>query len=155
MRALLAGRLEQALKPVLNPLVAVSQRHFHARVAGLVAPVARERHNPHASRRGIELRKQGAGRRDLAGQHAVARVGVLDDLFDEAVRVILKSRRGSASLLQRALGIGYTRASRLIDIMTAEGIVGEHKGSKAREVLLSLEDWEENQATIQGQGSNQ
>jgi S-DNA-T family DNA segregation ATPase FtsK/SpoIIIE len=66
-----------------------------------------------------------------------------DDMWDEAVRVILKSRRGSASLLQRALGIGYTRASRLIDIMTSEGIVGEYKGSKAREVLISLEDWEE------------
>ncbi len=66
-----------------------------------------------------------------------------DAMWDEAVRVILKSRRGSASLLQRALGIGYTRASRLIDLMTAEGIVGEHKGSKAREVLMSLEDWEE------------
>ena len=66
-----------------------------------------------------------------------------DDMWDEAVRVILKSRRGSASLLQRALGIGYTRASRLIDIMTSEGIVGEYKGSKAREVLMSLEDWEE------------
>jgi S-DNA-T family DNA segregation ATPase FtsK/SpoIIIE len=66
-----------------------------------------------------------------------------DDLWDEAVRVILKSRRGSASLLQRALGIGYTRASRLIDIMTGEGIVGDYKGSKAREVLLTLEDWEE------------
>jgi S-DNA-T family DNA segregation ATPase FtsK/SpoIIIE len=66
-----------------------------------------------------------------------------DDMWDEAVRVILKSRRGSASLLQRALGIGYTRASRLIDIMTSEGIVGEYKGSKAREVLLTLEQWEE------------
>jgi S-DNA-T family DNA segregation ATPase FtsK/SpoIIIE len=65
-----------------------------------------------------------------------------DDLWDEAVRIILKSRRGSASLLQRALGIGYTRASRLIDLMTAEGIVGDHKGSKAREVLMSLDDWE-------------
>jgi len=65
-----------------------------------------------------------------------------DDLFDEAVRVILKSRRGSASLLQRALGIGYTRASRLLDLMSAEGIVGEYKGSKAREVLMSLDDWE-------------
>lgn len=65
-----------------------------------------------------------------------------DDLWDEAVRIVLKSRRGSASLLQRALGIGYTRASRLIDLMTAEGIVGDHKGSKARVVLMTLEDWE-------------
>jgi S-DNA-T family DNA segregation ATPase FtsK/SpoIIIE len=65
-----------------------------------------------------------------------------DELFDDAVRVILKTRRGSASLLQRALGIGYTRASRLIDIMTEHGIVGPHKGSKSRELLLTLEDWE-------------
>jgi len=65
-----------------------------------------------------------------------------DELWDEAVRVILRSKRGSASLLQRALGVGYTRASRLIDMMTAEGILGEFKGSKAREVLMELEDWE-------------
>lgn len=66
-----------------------------------------------------------------------------DDLWDEAVRVILKSKRGSASLLQRALGVGYTRASRLLDMMSEAGIVSDHKGSKAREVLMSLEDWEE------------
>ena len=65
-----------------------------------------------------------------------------DELFDDAVRVILKTKRGSASLLQRALGIGYTRASRLIDIMTEHGIVGPHKGSKSREILVTLEDWE-------------
>jgi S-DNA-T family DNA segregation ATPase FtsK/SpoIIIE len=64
-------------------------------------------------------------------------------LWDEAVRIILKSRRGSASLLQRALGVGYTRASRLVDLMTEAGILGNHKGSKSREVLLTLEDWEE------------
>ena len=84
-----------------------------------------------------------------AGQSA-ASGSEQDDLFDEAVRIVLKSRRGSASLLQRALGIGYTRASRLIDIMTTEGIVGEHKGSKAREILMTLEDWEENQAALEG-----
>jgi DNA segregation ATPase FtsK/SpoIIIE-like protein len=66
-----------------------------------------------------------------------------DDLWDEAVRVILKSKRGSASLLQRALGVGYTRASRLLDMMGEAGIVSDHKGSKAREVLMTLEDWEE------------
>jgi S-DNA-T family DNA segregation ATPase FtsK/SpoIIIE len=65
-----------------------------------------------------------------------------DELWDESVRVILKTKRGSASLLQRALGVGYTRASRLIDMMTAEGILGEFKGSKAREVLMTLEQWE-------------
>ena len=69
--------------------------------------------------------------------------GAQDPMWDEAVRVILKSKRGSASLLQRALGVGYTRASRLIDMMTDAGIVGPYKGSKVREILMSLEDWEE------------
>jgi S-DNA-T family DNA segregation ATPase FtsK/SpoIIIE len=76
-----------------------------------------------------------------------------DDLWDDAVRVILKSKRGSASLLQRALGIGYTRASRLLDMMGEAGIVSEHKGSKAREVLLSLAEWEEQHAgSLEGSG---
>ena len=72
----------------------------------------------------------------------------VDELFNEAVTVVLKSKRGSASLLQRALGIGYTRASRLIDQMTDAGILGEHRGSKSRELLMTLEDWEENLAKI-------
>jgi S-DNA-T family DNA segregation ATPase FtsK/SpoIIIE len=68
-----------------------------------------------------------------------------DPLYDEAVRVILESQRGSASLLQRALAVGYTRASRLMDQMARDGVVGQFKGSKAREVLLTLEDWEQRQ----------
>ncbi|KAA3609553.1 MAG: hypothetical protein DWQ01_09495 [Planctomycetota bacterium] len=69
--------------------------------------------------------------------------GEVDDpLYEDAVRIILQSGRGSASLLQRALSIGYTRASRLVDIMTEQGVLGPHTGSKAREVLLSLEEWE-------------
>jgi S-DNA-T family DNA segregation ATPase FtsK/SpoIIIE len=69
----------------------------------------------------------------------------LDPLYDEAVRIIVESQRGSVSLLQRKLGIGYARASRLIDIMGEMGIVGDYKGSQAREVLLSFEDWEAQQ----------
>jgi len=76
----------------------------------------------------------------------------VDDMFDDAVRVVLKSRRGSASLLQRSLGIGYTRASRLIDQMTDNGILGDHQGSKSREILLTLEDWEENTSNIEHAG---
>jgi DNA segregation ATPase FtsK/SpoIIIE, S-DNA-T family len=70
-------------------------------------------------------------------------IGPDDPLFDDAVRVVLRTRRGSASLLQRALSVGYTRASRLIDLMTENGILGDHRGSKSREILLTLEDWEE------------
>ncbi|MGE4619559.1 MAG: DNA translocase FtsK, partial [Planctomycetota bacterium] len=56
---------------------------------------------------------------------------------------ICETGRGSTTLLQRRLGIGYTRASRLMDILTEQGIVGPFKGSKAREVNLTLEEWEE------------
>ncbi len=68
--------------------------------------------------------------------------GERDDVFDEAVRIVLETRRGSVSLLQRKLMIGYSRASRLIDQMAEEGVVGDYKGSQAREVLMTLEDWQ-------------
>ncbi len=65
-----------------------------------------------------------------------------DPLFEDAVRVVLETRRGSVSLLQRRLTIGYSRASRLIEAMAAAGIVGEYKGSQAREAQITLEQWE-------------
>lgn len=66
-----------------------------------------------------------------------------DPLYDQAVRVILETQRGSVSMLQRHLEIGFTRASRLIDLMTKDGIVGEYKGSKAREVLITADEWDQ------------
>ena len=65
-----------------------------------------------------------------------------DELFDEAVQIILETKRGSVSLLQRRLTIGYSRASRLIDQMALAGIVGEYKGSQAREVLITAEEYQ-------------
>ncbi len=64
-----------------------------------------------------------------------------DDLYKQAVEVIIREGRGSVSLLQRALGIGYGRGARLIDYMAEDGIVGEYNGSQAREVLMTLEQW--------------
>ena len=64
-----------------------------------------------------------------------------DPLLDDAVKVVVESKRGSVSLLQRRLTIGYSRASRLIDQMSEAGIVGEYKGSQAREVLLTSGEW--------------
>jgi DNA segregation ATPase FtsK/SpoIIIE, S-DNA-T family len=66
-----------------------------------------------------------------------------DPMFDQAVRIMIESKRGSVSLLQRRLAIGYSRASRLVDQMALAGILGEHKGSVAREVLITLDEWEE------------
>jgi len=65
-----------------------------------------------------------------------------DELFDEAVRVVLETRRGSVSLLQRRLNIGYARASRIIEMMAAVGVLGEYKGSQAREVIMTVEEYE-------------
>jgi S-DNA-T family DNA segregation ATPase FtsK/SpoIIIE len=69
-----------------------------------------------------------------------------DELFDDAVRVVLETQRGSVSLLQRRLSIGYSRAARLIDMMAEAGIVGGYAGSQARRVLMSLEKWEKARA---------
>ncbi|QVL35017.1 DNA translocase FtsK [Telmatocola sphagniphila] len=64
-----------------------------------------------------------------------------DKLFDSAVEIVVREGRGSVSLLQRALGIGYGRAARLIDMMAEAGIVGEYNGAQAREVLFTAEQW--------------
>jgi S-DNA-T family DNA segregation ATPase FtsK/SpoIIIE len=66
-----------------------------------------------------------------------------DDLFDQAVEVVLETKRGSVSLLQRRLGVGYARASRMIEMMAQAGILGEYKGSQAREVTMTAEDWQQ------------
>jgi len=65
-----------------------------------------------------------------------------DELFESAVDIVIREGRGSVSLLQRALGIGYGRAARLIDFMAEDGIVGPYNGSQARDILITLSQWE-------------
>jgi S-DNA-T family DNA segregation ATPase FtsK/SpoIIIE len=74
-----------------------------------------------------------------------------DELFDEAARIILETQRGSVSLLQRRLNIGYARASRIIEMMAAAGVLGEYKGSQAREVMMTLEEWERIRQSASGE----
>lgn len=74
--------------------------------------------------------------------------GQRDPLFDDAVQVVLETKRGSVSLLQRRLTIGYSRASRLIEEMAMAGIVGEYKGSQAREVMITADQWEQMKAMM-------
>ncbi|MCP4858250.1 MAG: DNA translocase FtsK [Fuerstiella sp.] len=69
-----------------------------------------------------------------------------DDQYDNAIDVVVREGRGSCSLLQRCLGIGYGRASRMIDWMAEDGIVGDYNGAQAREVLYSPDQWEEAKA---------
>ena len=77
-----------------------------------------------------------------------------DPMFDRAVEIVLETKRGSVSLLQRRLAIGYTRASRLIDLMGMAGIIGSYKGTVAREVVISPEEWHamKRQAEIDASG---
>ena len=64
-----------------------------------------------------------------------------DEIYQEAVRLVLETKQASVSMLQRRLGVGYTRAARLVDMMEEQGIVGPYQGSKARDILVeSMED---------------
>ena len=65
----------------------------------------------------------------------------LDEMFDEAVQVVLESKMASVSMLQRRLKLGYSRAARIVDQMEEKGIVGPFEGSKPRAVLLTLAEW--------------
>ena len=59
-----------------------------------------------------------------------------DEVYEGAVKLVLRTKQASVSMLQRRLGVGYTRAARLIDMMEDEGIVGSYQGSKPREILV-------------------
>lgn len=76
-----------------------------------------------------------------AGQGGAGNNNHGDELYNEAVEIVIREGRGSVSLLQRALRIGYGRAARLIDFMAEDGIVGEYNGSNAREVVVTLDQW--------------
>lgn len=65
-----------------------------------------------------------------------------DELFDDAVKTVLESRRGSISLIQRRLGVGYQRAARLMETMEKMGLVGPYNGANPREVLTTPEQWQ-------------
>ena len=60
-----------------------------------------------------------------------------DDLFRDAVRVVIDSRKASTSLLQRKLRVGYSRAARIIEEMEEQGIIGPADGARPREVLIT------------------
>ncbi len=84
---------------------------------------------------GNELGNGGLLGLDGSGDHMID-----DDLFDEAKAEIIRMGKGSASLLQRRLRIGYARAARLLDLLEEQGIVGPPDGSKPRKVLVSQDE---------------
>ncbi|HOW34848.1 MAG TPA: DNA translocase FtsK [Candidatus Omnitrophota bacterium] len=67
-----------------------------------------------------------------------------DELYDEALRLVIETNQPSVTILQRRMRLGYTRAARLIDMMEQNGIIGPYCGSKARELLINREEWLKN-----------
>ncbi len=76
-----------------------------------------------------------------AGVAAKTDISDFDDLFVDAGQAIIESGRGSVSLLQRKLGIGYGRASRIIDQLASIGVLGPFREGKAREILMTTEEF--------------
>ncbi len=89
--------------------------------------------------RRIAAEELGKGSKDAPSASADA--PDVDALMEEAIKVVVEAGQASTSLLQRRLKVGYARAGRMIDDMEQMGIVGPHQGSKARDVLLTYNEW--------------
>lgn len=77
-----------------------------------------------------------------ADQHSPVEPPDDDELFPDAVRILIECGQASISMLQRRLRIGYARAARLIDMMEERGIVGGYEGSKPRAILMTLDQFQ-------------
>ncbi len=100
---------------------------------------ALEVHEPNFESELLNLKSKAA---DGVGGDLGEKLRERDPMYEQAIEIVIREQRGSTSLLQRAMGIGYGRASRLIDFMAEDGIVGAYNGSNARDVLVTSEEWE-------------
>jgi len=87
---------------------------------------------------------------DRGGRRTVMEDGeeLSDPMYDQAARLVVETRKASASYIQRRLRLGYTRSARLLDMMETEGLVGPPAGSKGRELLVGKNHFGEVDETL-------
>jgi len=82
-----------------------------------------------------ELRNEIYHRSDLMVAYEEDTEGVNDELYEKAKEIVIEAKKASTSFIQRKLGVGYSRAARLIDTLEEQGVIGKANGSGSREVI--------------------
>ena len=116
------------LKRVHGAFVSVQET---ARLVGFLRKQGKPRYDESITKEQMDV-----AQRDDAGDE-------IDPLYDEAARLVVKEKMASISFLQRRMGVGFSRAGKLIDMMSRDGLLGPQRGSKPREVLVSEDYFEE------------